>query len=103
MAKDLVKIFEPFNKATTFLSYEKNVSISSVFPILYGQLKPSNDSTDSTVICQFKETFSQKIKRRCELDTVDVTSPLLLTSALDPHFRQLTFTKLENGDLEEKI
>ena len=109
LAEDLVKILEPFNIATTFLSYEENVSISSVFPILHGlidQLKPSIDPADSTAICQFKEKVSQEIKRRWELDSIDITSPLLLTSAIDPRFRQLTFTKLEEAnskDLKEKI
>ena len=103
LAEDLVKILQPFNIATTFLSYEENVSISSVFPILHGlidQLKPSIDPADFTAIRQFKEKVSQEIKRRWELDSIDITSPL------DPHFRQLTFTNLEEAiseDLKEKI
>ena len=89
MAEDLVKILESFIIATTFLSYEENVSISSVFPILHGlidQLKPSIDPADSTAIRQFKDKVSQKIKRRWELDSININSPLLLTSALDPRF-----------------
>ena len=51
LAEDLVKILEPFNIVTTFLSYEENVAIS-----LHGvidQLKPSIDPADSTAIRQF--------------------------------------------------
>ena len=60
LAEELVKILEPFNIATTFLSYEENVSASSILHVLYGLLDnlkglESDDETDSVAICQFKE------------------------------------------------
>ena len=99
LAEDLIKVFEPFSVATSFLSYEENVSVSSVFAILHGlldQLKSSVDDDDSPVIRQFKDKVPKQIKERWELECVDVSTPLLLTSALDPRFRQLIFLKLKD-------
>ena len=67
LAEELVKILEPFNIATTFLSYEENVSASSILPVLYGLLDhlkapASDDEADSMAICQFKEAVSSQIK-----------------------------------------
>ena len=101
LAEDLVKVLEPFNVVTTFLSYEENVSISSVFPLLHGLLDQLKPSTDSSAIRQFKDKVSQEIKRRWELDSVDVSSPLLISAALDPRFRNLTFTKIDDAEKEE--
>ena len=50
--------------------------------------------------------MSKQIKEKWELKCVDVSSPLLLTSALDPRFRQLVFIKLNDfkkEELKEKI
>ena len=50
--------------------------------------------------------MSKQIKERWELECVDVSSPLVLTSALDPRFRQLIFIKLNDfkkEELKEKI
>ena len=108
LAEDLIKVLEPFSVATSLLSYEENVSVSAVFPILHGlldQLKSSVDD-DAPVIRQFKDKVSKQIKEKWELKCVDVSSPLLLTSALDPRFRQLVFIKLNDfkkEELKEKI
>ena len=100
LAEDLVKVLEPFRIATSFLSYEENVFISSVFAVLHGLLdnlsKSHLDNDESTVICQFKDTVSQQIKKRWQLNNLDVSSPLVITSLLDPCFRQFTLTKLED-------
>ena len=39
LTEDLAAVLEPFTIATTFFSYEENVSISSVFAILHGLLE----------------------------------------------------------------
>ena len=39
LTEDLVAVLEPFTIATTFFSYEENVSISSLFAILHGLLE----------------------------------------------------------------
>ena len=68
LTEDLVPVVEPFTIATTFFSYEENVSISSVFAILHGlleKLEPKEDSasecSDSKTIKDFKETVVLQI------------------------------------------
>ena len=63
LAEDLVPILELFNIATNFFSFEENVSLSAVFPILHGildQLATTEHSelSQSTAIKQFRETVS---------------------------------------------
>lgn len=108
LAEKLVKILKPFNVVTTFFSYEENVSTSSILPVLLDHLKApgSDDEADFMAICQFKEGVSFQIKRRWKLDVLDVSSPLLLSSFFDPHFKHCVLSKLKDDDakyLKEKI
>ena len=55
LTEDLVAVLEPFTIATTFFSYEENVSISSVFAILHGLLEKlekdsATEGSDSKII-----------------------------------------------------
>ena len=74
--RKLVTVLKPFNVATTFLSYEENISISAVYPILLGlaeQMNPnlSNPATNPELraITQFKQKVSSDIKRRWEMES----------------------------------
>ena len=80
VVEELVVVLGNFSTASTFLSYEEDVSMSAVFPILHSildQLQP--DELDSGVIKQFKEIV---ISERFEL-ILHTHSYCHLLSALD--------------------
>ena len=79
LTEDIVAVLEPFTIATTFFSYEENVSISSVFAILHGlleKLEPKEDSSsDSKIIKEFKEAVAIQIVQRFELQSLHSAHP----------------------------
>ena len=103
LAEDLVTILEPFSIATTFFSYEENVSLSAVFPILHGILDKLaiSEPTESAVIKQFKETVSSNIMERFEMRTLHTAHPMLLTGILDPRFKNLTLSRFTDNEQQE--
>ena len=50
--KEIVKSLEPFEIATVFLSYEQNVSISCVYPIIYGIIDNMNITEEDSATCR---------------------------------------------------
>ena len=52
LAEDLIPILELFSIATTFFSYEENVSLSAVFPILHGILDQLGTTEHSEELSQ---------------------------------------------------
>ena len=103
LAEDLVAILEPFSIATTFFSYEENVSLSAVFPILHGILDKlsTSEPAESAVIKQFKETVSSNIMERFEMRTLHNSHPMLLTGILDPRFKNLTLSRFTDNEQQE--
>ena len=92
LASELIKVLKPFDVATTFFSYEEGTTISCILPILHGVVQSlSFTADDSTSIRTFKDTVSKDIKRRWELDSYTSDNILLLSSMLDPRFKDLTF------------
>ena len=84
-AEELIPVLEHFSIATTFFSLEENVSISSLFAIVYGlldQLEVSREesASDSKVIREFKETVAAHLIKRFELISLDSAHPLLMGS-----------------------
>ena len=104
LTKDMVAVLEPFTIATTFFSYEENVSISSVFAILHGLLEKlklkENSASDSKIIKDFKETVGLQILQRFELRSLHSAHPLLIESLLDPRFKNITLSKFNEGEIK---
>ena len=107
----MVPILELFNIATNFFSFEENVSLSAVFPILHGildQLATTEHSelSQSTAIKQFRETVSSNIVERFNLKELHNAHPMLLTAILDPRFKSLTisrYTDREQLQLKQSV
>ena len=72
LAEEMVKVLQPFAVATTFLSYEENVSLLCVLPVLHA------------VVAKFKEVVQEQIWKRWALNDLDETNSLVLASAVDP-------------------
>ena len=50
--KEIVKSLEPFEIATVFLGYEQNVSITCVYPIIYGIIDIMNTTEEDSATCR---------------------------------------------------
>lgn len=54
---------------------------------------------DCSTISHFKHTVVAEIKRRLSLESLDLCSPLVTASALDPRFKQLKYLTDEARDV----
>ena len=91
---ELKPLLHVLQVATTYLSLEYNVSISTVFPIVQGIVKSMElTEEDSPSVCQFKKTVCQGIKSRWNLDGINLENPRsdLIAVCLDPRFRLTKF------------
>ena len=89
--EELVKVLEPLEVATVFLSKEQNTSLSTVYPVVHGLVVKLNATEDSEAIRSCKVKVAAAIRRRWDLDSLDVTQVSVLATALDPRFRSLKF------------
>ena len=89
--EELVKVLEPLEVATVFLSKEVNVSLSAVLLIIQGLVsKLDADEDDSaTIIRQCKIKVAAAMRHRWALDGLDATRVSVLATALNPKFCQL--------------
>ena len=89
-----------------FFSSEENVSISSVFAIVYGLLDQlevlrEESASNTKVIRRFKETVAVQLIERFELTSLDSAHPLLMGLLLDPRFKYSTLSKY-NEEIETR-
>ena len=95
MAEELIKVLEPFEVATTFLSYEENLSLSSTLPVLFGLidgLKETSEKEDESLpaaINELKRNVVEELNRRWELEDLDTSVPFVLAPLVDPRFKLL--------------
>ncbi|WAQ95606.1 ZBED1-like protein [Mya arenaria] len=79
---------------TTFMSEEKNVSVSSVYPVVCGltckRLLPN--ASDSTTVSKVKAIISSELSRRYRPTVAETASSLpIMASLLDPRYKRLPF------------
>ncbi len=103
--EDLAKVLEPLECATVFLSMETNVSLSAVLPVVYGLVSKLAATEDgSQCIRQFKVKVVAALKVRWELNDFDTKQVSILTTALDPRFRQLKFlSDAQRGEVKAEL
>lgn len=85
--------------ATTYFSKEFNVSVSSLYPVLYGLLKSLQcDDDDVPAIRACKTTIADEIKRRWKLGSLTsidagsiVKTAPLISCIVDPRFKECKF------------
>ena len=61
-------------------------------PLLFGlrdTVKP--DRNDNTVLSAIKRNLTKQLNLQCELNTLEMGSPMVFSTALDPRFRRLSF------------
>ena len=70
-------------------SFETNISILSVLPVVYGLLDNlQTSSEDSVAIIDLRKVASE-IKKRWNIGSADLSNLLPLSSAVDPHFKNM--------------
>ena len=99
LAEELLKILKPFEVATTVLCGEEHATISCTLPILYGLIKHLEPQEEFvSCLATFRRVVLNEIKRRWELDNLDVSSCMVLASVLDPRFKPLKFLNEEKNE-----
>ncbi|WAR03621.1 LOW QUALITY PROTEIN: ZBED1-like protein [Mya arenaria] len=91
---DISDVLTVFTKVTTFMSEEKNVTVSSVYPVLCGLtckcLLPN--ASDSTTVSKVKAIISSELSRRFHPTAAETASSLpIMASLLDPRYKRLPF------------
>ena len=91
------EVLQPFEIANTFFSYEENITISSVLPVLHGFLDSLKESSkdESSVVVNLQQELSSEITRRWNIGLSSYSS-LSLCAALDPCFKNFKFIEDEN-------
>ena len=100
LCKQLIPVLKPFDVATTCLSYEENVSVSFVVPILHGlkeSLQKDSASVELPAVKDFKEIVLSEIERTWDLTSPALTKLLVLSNIMDPRFK-LKYIKTEKHE-----
>ena len=98
LAHEMTKVLKPFEVATTFLC--EDTTISSTLPIIHGLVDNLKaDDSDSRVLANFKETVKDEVTQRWELQSLDITSSVVLSAFIDPHFKSTKF--LDEEQIEQ--
>ena len=103
LLEQLKAVLYPFQVATTYLSSEYNVSISTMLPVIHGIVKNMQpDSGDLTSIQIFKNIVAKELTQRWHLN-IDPSIPLLATF-LDPRFKDTKFLdRSQKSSLESSV
>ena len=77
---------------TKTLSGEQCSTLSWYFPLLFGLQDTSKSArSDINVLSAIKKKFTEQLHEQFELNTLHMDSPMVLSTALDPRFRKLSF------------
>ena len=88
----LATTLEPFRDATNDLSSSKQVTVSTVLPIMLGLVGECESQDDDTAfLANFKALLAQKIQEKFDLCNIQPYSCEAIASALDPRFKSLAF------------
>ena len=91
---DLSTTLEPLTAVTTYMSKEKSVSCSVVYPVVCGLLNKSLKVTseDNSVVRKVKESIAMELNKRylpTDVNTAKTTP--VIASLLDPRYKKLLF------------
>ena len=96
LASQLLDALRPFKAATTFLSAQLTVSVSCALPVIYSlKAKLAPDRKDKDAIRQFKQRCRSDLCNRWSLDNLGLNAVSVLSCAVDPRFKKLSFLSQE--------
>ena len=97
LAKGLVELLQPFEYATTILSGQKYVTLSLLLPVvshLATFVDEASHRADLATVRKLAEIFKNELDQKFQLSKLDSSDVAVLSSALDPRFRDLKFMEL---------
>ena len=108
LAEELVSALRPYEKATSVLSGQQYLTISSVLPITSSLVRCSEqyagEEQMSAPVKAFCRQLVQEVKQKFKLAPVDVHSTSAIAAALDPRARGLSFLDDDQRqDLRQEI
>ena len=103
--KSILSVLEGVDQVTAILSGERYSTLSWCLPLLFGlrdTAKPDrNDNTDLSAI---KRKLTEQLNLRFESNTLEVDSPTVFSTALDPRFRRPSFlSESQQSELVEAL
>ena len=103
--KSILSVLEGIDQVTTILSGERYSTLLWCLPLLFGlcdTVKPDrNDNTDLSAI---KRKLTEKLNLRFESNTLEVDSPMVFSTVLDPRFRRPSFlSESQQSELVEAL
>ena len=88
LGEELVKALRSFDVATPYMCCEENTTISSTLPIMHGLVESMKESSEDCMnVVHFKHDVTSEIKRRRGLDSLDMSSCMVVASMLDPRLK----------------
>lgn len=88
----VIQVLLQLQVATTVFSAEKSVSILCILPVMYsliGNLK--YDEHDHETVLQIKAAIRDDIIKCMKLNDLDLSSALVISTAVDPQFKTMTY------------
>ena len=96
IAKAILNLLESVDQVTTTLSGEKYSTLLWCLPLMFGLYKAAEpEDNDSSTVRSIKTNLTEQLNRRFGLANLEINSPVVLATALDPRFRKLTFLSAE--------
>jgi hypothetical protein len=100
----LIQVLLQLQLATTVFSADKTVSISCVLPVMFGLIGNLKcDEQDPETVAQVKAAIRANIIKRMNLNDLDLSSALVISSAVDPRFKNMTFLSGQQRDETKRI
>jgi hypothetical protein len=98
LTSDISDVLKILTNVTTYMCAEKHISLSVMYPIVFGliQYHLKLNISDNLIVRKIKETIRQELVRRFQPLDADLTDKVpFLSSLLDPRYKQLSFVKDE--------
>ena len=105
IAKNILSLLEAVDEVTTTLSGETYSTLSWCLPLLFGLREAAKpDKNDNAILSGIKRKFTDQFNSRFQLNALEIDSPVVLSAALDPRFRKLSFlSEPEQAELQEVL
>ena len=96
IATAILNLLESVDQVMTTLSGEKYSTLLWCLPLMFGLYKAAEpEDNDSSTVRSIKTNLTEQLNRRFGLANLEINSPVVLATALDPRFRKLTFLSAE--------
>jgi len=105
VVKSILSLLEGVDQVAKTLSGERYSTLSWCLPSLFVLGEVSKyDRNDNNVLSAIKKKSIEQLNAQFELNALQIDSPMILSTALDPRFRKLPFlTESQQTELMEAL